>query len=103
PDLEDHRNDRAGGAGGGGAGVSARARSALLLAGCLCFTAPVAFAAGIPIRCRVLDSGGAPLAKVPVRLVPLASVYAAPGQGEVKAAARTETAADGDFLLLAPD
>lgn len=84
-----------------------RTRSVLLLA-CLCLFAPAAFAAGIPIRGRVLDAGGAPLAKVRVRLVPLASVHAASrpkaeGKDEAAAVASVESGADGGFQLDAPE
>ncbi len=84
-----------------------RIRSILLLV-CLCLAiASAALAAGIPIRGRVLDAAGAPLAKARVRLVPLASVYAAgrpkaEGKDEPAAVASAESGADGGFLLEAP-
>lgn len=82
------------------------ARSALLIAG-LWLMSAAASAAGIPVRGRVLDAGGAPLAKVRVRLVPITSAHAAgllalDGR-EPEPVASVETSADGGFLLQAPD
>jgi len=84
-----------------------RARAALLLLACLCLVPGTAFAAGIPIRGRVLNSSGAPLAKTRVRLVPLASAHAAgrlelEGREEPEPAASVESGADGSFALEAP-
>ncbi|HEX7185369.1 MAG TPA: carboxypeptidase-like regulatory domain-containing protein [Thermoanaerobaculia bacterium] len=84
-----------------------RARFALLLA-CLWLSSTAAFAAGIPIRGRVLDSSGAALAKTRVRLVPFAPVHAAgrlalEGKDSPEPVASAESAADGMFLLEAPE
>lgn len=84
-----------------------RARFVLLLA-CLWLVSAAAFAAGIPIRGRVLDSGGAALAKVRVRLVPVAPVHTAgrlalEGRDGPEPVASAESAADGSFLLEAPE
>lgn len=83
-----------------------RARAALL--SCLCLIPSAAFAAGTPIRGRLLDSSGAPLAKARVRLVPVASAHAAgrlelDGKGEPELAASAESGADGGFRLEAPE
>jgi protocatechuate 3,4-dioxygenase beta subunit len=90
----------------------ARARSVLLLAG-LFLVSPflvsgTAFAAGIPIRGRVLDSGGAALAKARVRLVPVVPAHAAgrlelEGKDGPEAVATVESGADGMFRLDAPE
>src|SRR6266545_3803840 len=84
-----------------------RARSVLLLA-CLWLIPQAVLAAGIPIRGRILDALGAPLAKVRVRLVPVASVYAAgrlelAGKEAPEPVASAESGADGSFQLQAPD
>ncbi len=83
-----------------------RARCVLLLA-CLLLVSTTAFAAGIPIRGRVLDSGGAALAKARVRLVPVVSAYEAgrlelEGKDGPEAVATGESGADGVFRLEAP-
>src|SRR5215210_13367 len=84
-----------------------RARAVLLLLACFSLVPVTAFAAGIPIRGRVLDSSGAALAKARVRLVPLASAQAAgrlelEGKEEPEAVASAESGADGGFRLDAP-
>lgn len=85
----------------------ARTRSILLLAS-LFLVSTTAFAAGIPIRGRVLDAAGAPLAKARVRLVPILSAHAAgrlelEGKADPEAVATVESGADGMFRLDAPE
>lgn len=85
-----------------------RARSSVLLLACLCLTPATASAAGIPIRGRILDAGGAPLAKIRVRLVPIVSAHGAgrlelEGKAEPEPVASAESGADGGFRLEAPE